>query len=108
MLAAVLLNQDRNKVFVGLDLDVLAPAEMHPKHMLLVGGLRMRERESRELVRQLSSNLTVKVVDSLTVYFENICTNPESGIGNVRHVTSELRPDMDVEAQTRPKFRTVE
>jgi hypothetical protein len=48
------LNQDRNKVLVGLKLEALATTHMHFKDMLLVGGLRVRERESRELGRQVS------------------------------------------------------
>jgi hypothetical protein len=35
-------------------------------------------------------------------------TNPESGTRNVCHVTSELCPDVDVKAQARPEFGTVE
>jgi hypothetical protein len=65
MLAAVLLNQDRNKVFVGLDLDVFVPAEMHVNHMLLLCWLRMRERETREHSRQVSAGYTIQVVDAL-------------------------------------------
>jgi hypothetical protein len=66
--------------------------------MLLVGGLRVRERESRKLVRQGSVQHTVEVVDSLTLDFENIRANTECGTGNVGHVTSDLRPDVDVQA----------
>jgi hypothetical protein len=98
VLALALLNQDGNKVLVGFDIDALFNTQMHSKHMLFVGGQCMRERESRELVRQLSIKHTIQVVDSPTRYFENICTNPENGTGNVRHVTSELCPDVDVKA----------
>jgi hypothetical protein len=76
--------------------------------MLLVGGLRMREGESREIIRQLNTSLTVQVVDTLTLHFEDICTHPEHCSGDVRHITSELSPDVDVEARARTKFRTVE
>jgi hypothetical protein len=37
-------------MFAGLDLDLLATAQMHLKAMLLVSGLRVREGESRALI----------------------------------------------------------
>jgi hypothetical protein len=87
VMALALLNQYGNKVLVGFDIDELGTTQMHSKHMLLVGGLRrlrgMREGESRELVRQFRVNHAVEVADSLTPYFENICTNPDSGTENV-------------------------
>jgi hypothetical protein len=46
VLTPTLLNQDRNKVLVRLDLNALATSQMHFEDMLLVGGLRVRERES--------------------------------------------------------------
>jgi hypothetical protein len=78
VLAQTLLNQDGDKVLVGLELDALATTQMHFKDVLLVGGLRVRECESRELGRQRGSvQNTVEVVDSLTLDFENIRADAE-------------------------------
>jgi hypothetical protein len=43
-------------VLVGLELDALATAQAHLKDVLLVGGLRVRKGESRELGRQAAFN----------------------------------------------------
>jgi hypothetical protein len=48
VLALALLNQDRNNVLVGLDLDTLAITQMHFKDMLLVSGLCVCERANPE------------------------------------------------------------
>jgi hypothetical protein len=108
MLALALLNQDGNKVLIGLELDALATTQMHFKDMLLVGGLRVQELKSRELDRQGSASNTVKVVDSLALDFENIRANTERSTGNVRHVMADLRTDVDVQGQARLKSRSVE
>jgi hypothetical protein len=69
VLAPTLLNQGRNKVLVGLELDTLAPTQIDFKDMLFIGELRVRERESRELGRQGGAQHTVQLVDSLTLVF---------------------------------------
>jgi hypothetical protein len=80
VLALALLNQDGNEVLVGLELDALATTRMNFKDMLLVGGLCVRERESRELGRQGSAEHTVQVIDSLTIDFENIGAHAEAAL----------------------------
>jgi hypothetical protein len=50
-----LLNQDRNKVLVGLEFDALATTQMDFKDVLLVGGLRVRNANG-ELGRQAALN----------------------------------------------------
>jgi hypothetical protein len=105
VLTLTLLNQDRNKVLVGIDLDAIAAAQVNLKAMLLVGGLPVRERKSRELVRQGkarqgSASHTVQLVDFLTLDFENIQANPESSTG--KWTTSHVGPSFgDVQAQAR-------
>jgi hypothetical protein len=59
-----LLNQDRDKVLAGFDLDTFPPAQMQFKDMLLVGGLRVRERKTRKFARQLRASHAVEAVDS--------------------------------------------
>jgi hypothetical protein len=104
VLTLTLLNQDRNKILVGLELDALVNIHMDFKDMLLVGGLSVRERESRELGRQCSASHTVPPVDSLTLDFKNIRANPENGARNVGYVTTHLRTDVDIQAQARPEL----
>jgi hypothetical protein len=98
VLALSLLERDGNKVLVGLELDVLSPAQMNVKNMLLVGGLRMQQLESAEQTRQVSTSHAVEVIDSLTLDFEKIWTNTERGTGNVRHVTSHVGANVHVQA----------
>jgi hypothetical protein len=103
-----LLKQDGHKVLVGLDLNALAPAQMDFKNTLLVGGLRIQERKSAECDRQVSAKHTVEVVDALTLDFENICTDTEHGAGNVRHITSHVRTNVHIQAQTRHELCNLE
>jgi hypothetical protein len=68
---------------------------------LLVGCVRVLKGETAEFDGQVSAKHTVEVVDALTLDFENISPNSEHGTGNVRHAASHMRPDVDVQAQTR-------
>jgi hypothetical protein len=82
MLALALFSEGRDKVFVGLSLDALAPTHKHLKGMLIVVGLGMREGEIREFTRQVSASHAIQTV-SLISYFKNICTDPELGTRDV-------------------------
>jgi hypothetical protein len=59
MLALALFDQDRDKVFIGLEFDaLLVPTQIHLKNMLIV-WLGMGEREIREFTRQVYVSHTV-------------------------------------------------
>jgi hypothetical protein len=59
MLVLALFDQDRDKVFIGLEFDaLLVPTQIHLKNMLIV-WLGMGEREIREFTRQVYVSHTV-------------------------------------------------
>jgi hypothetical protein len=88
MRALALSDQNGNKVFVSLDIKILALAQIQNKNMLMVAGLPMRDRETRDCIRHGCVSHTIQVVNALARHFKNICTNSERGTGNVRNVMS--------------------
>jgi hypothetical protein len=81
---------------------------MHLKHMLELGGLGMKELKTGEFTRQVGASNTIEEVDALAANFKHIFTNAEYGTGNVREVTTDRRPDVDVKPLARLKGITVD
>jgi hypothetical protein len=103
-----LFNRNSDKVLEGLDLDALLPTQMHLKHMLVLDGLGMRELKTGEFTRQLGASHTIEEVDALATNFKHIFAHAEYGTGNVREVTADRRPDVDVQPLARLKRITVD
>jgi hypothetical protein len=106
MRALALLDHNGNKKFVCHDIKVLAIAQIHSKNMLMVVGLPMRDRETRDsCIQHGSVSHTIQVVNTLACHFKNICTsNSERHTGNVRKVMSGLCPDVDVDVQPQTRL----
>jgi hypothetical protein len=103
MLESSTVEHDGNKVLEDLDQNVFIVTQIHVKDMLMVVGLCMRDGVTRYRIRQVSTSLTIQVVDPPTRHFKSIGTDSERGSGNVGEVTSDLRTDVDVQPQARLK-----
>ncbi len=76
--------------------------------MLELGGLGMKELKTGEFNRQVGASNTIEEIDALAVNLKHIFTNAEYGTGNVREVTTDRRPDVDVKPLARLKGITVD